>query len=200
MKCQCEHEAHEAPCGNEATEILATDYGLFHLCEECVEAGHMMLEINDGRRRLTAQEYRDAAAAGRKRSADSFERSDTDGFMSQWANDINAELNDRLASLAENNWRAHFEHLYTLDGRRVNAKMIRTRSYPRRLVWAVMDPNGKFTGEFINAHLLPKNLAKKGYQILDELAPAYAELKGSGTGLAGAMSVRVVTVRTDGRG
>jgi hypothetical protein len=144
----------------------------------------------------TADEYRAMAAAARKRAADSFERCDTDGCVSQWANDTSALLYDRLAALAEAGWVAHFKHLYTLDGERVNAKAIRTRY---GLAWAVMDDAGQFTGEFLDYHLKPKTLAKKGYEIREELAPAYAELRGSGKGLAGAMSVRVVTFRTDER-
>lgn len=35
----------------------------------------------------------------RQRSEESFRRSDTDGFLSQWASDITAELNDRKVQL-----------------------------------------------------------------------------------------------------
>lgn len=49
----------------------------------------------------TADEYRAAAAAARKSSAESWERSDTDGFLSQWAADTMATRYDFLAQVAE---------------------------------------------------------------------------------------------------
>lgn len=49
----------------------------------------------------TAAEYRTAAAAARKAEADSWDRSDTDGFLSQWASKEMARRYDHLAAVAE---------------------------------------------------------------------------------------------------
>lgn len=49
----------------------------------------------------TAAEWKAEASASRQRSAESWERSDTDGFLSQWASDQMAGRYDHLASIAE---------------------------------------------------------------------------------------------------
>jgi len=45
--------------------------------------------------------HREKAAKYQKRVEDSFERSDTDGFLSQWANGLHARLEERLAEIEE---------------------------------------------------------------------------------------------------
>lgn len=49
----------------------------------------------------TADEWREMARECRQRSADSFDRCDTDGFLSQWASDSLANTYRYLAELAE---------------------------------------------------------------------------------------------------
>lgn len=49
----------------------------------------------------TADEYLAAAQDCRKRSAESFERCDTDGFLSQWASDTMANRYSRNAEIVE---------------------------------------------------------------------------------------------------
>ena len=49
----------------------------------------------------TAEEWREQARESRQRSAESWERSDTDGFLSQWASDEMARRYDFLATVAE---------------------------------------------------------------------------------------------------
>jgi hypothetical protein len=72
---------------------------------------------------MTADEHREAAKAARQRSIDSFERSDTDGFMSQWASDITADEHLANAEILEAGGVAEFWGLYEGD-RRVKAKMV----------------------------------------------------------------------------
>lgn len=50
---------------------------------------------------LTAEEWRAKAGGNRKEAADSFERCDTDGFMSQWASGVMAAEYELCAQLAE---------------------------------------------------------------------------------------------------
>jgi len=52
----------------------------------------------------------------RRRSQESFDRCDTDGFLSQWANDIGAELNARKAELLRNGGYARFRVLCDAAG------------------------------------------------------------------------------------
>lgn len=151
----------------------------------------------------TSTEYREAAAANEAEAAASFERSDTDGCMSQWANTVTADLHRRQAEIADNGDRARFCALFDLDGNLVPAKLVSGR-YGR--VWGLLpndDPRASFTGWFNpsnaeNENVRRRNNAKKGYYEGTVLAPAAARLGGSGTGMAGALTVHTVIYRTDG--
>jgi hypothetical protein len=167
--------------------------------------------------RQSPETYRAEAAASRKEAFESFERSDTDGFLSQWASGVTASLADRKAELAEANWQAPFAALFDLAGNRVDAKLIDGKFGK---CWAIIGAGGRFTGVFV-AHYNPpelwrcgpgeqfyetftkefarhqKRIAKKGYQIGVELAPANARLASNGRGLSG--NVWVETYRTDGK-
>jgi hypothetical protein len=65
----------------------------------------------------TAERYREMAKECRQGSAESWERSDTDGFMSQWASDTMAREYDMLASLVEDGGMIETRALFTLDGK-----------------------------------------------------------------------------------
>jgi hypothetical protein len=64
----------------------------------------------------TAAKYREMAAECRKRSQESWERSDTDGFMSQWASDSVAREYDMLADLVDDGGMIEIRAPFTLDG------------------------------------------------------------------------------------
>jgi len=49
----------------------------------------------------TAEQWREQASASKRREAESWDRSDTDGFMSQWASGLMAREYELCASLAE---------------------------------------------------------------------------------------------------
>lgn len=90
----------------------------------------------------TPEEWRQMARESRQRANESWERSDTDGFMSQWAADKVAQDYDRLATLAENGGKAHFLALTDLDGNLLDAKYVETRY---GWSWAVRNPDGTTT-------------------------------------------------------
>jgi hypothetical protein len=143
----------------------------------------------------TAQALRTEAAGHEQEAQDSFDRCDTDGFLSQWASGLTAQLKRRQAEILEAGGVAEFPALFTLDGERVNARLIDTR-YGR--AWAMMDDGGAFTGEFVSA--FPKRestMTKKGYREGTEVAPARAVMQGQGTGLSGTAWVAVI--RVDGK-
>lgn len=71
----------------------------------------------------TAEVYRQMAADCRSRRAESFERCDTDGFLSQWASDYNARKFDLCADLVENDYLTEFSGLY-FGEERIPAKVI----------------------------------------------------------------------------
>ena len=153
--------------------------------------------------KLTAQEYRNLAAGSRSAKEESFDRCDTDGFLSQWAHGLHSQLYSRLAELAENNWESDFPALfYAGTNDRVPAKIIYVRdkfSYNggMKALWAIVDPStGKFTGQFLPTGKNSRKQKSAGVWEGTEIAPAYAKIDGRGTGLSGSAWVSVY--RTDG--
>jgi hypothetical protein len=148
--------------------------------------------------RADAQAHRDEAAA-------SFDRCDTDGFVSQWASGLSARQADLAAEIADNGGRAEFPALFDLDGNLVAAKLVYVNdrySYGSKVAkWAVLaddDPRSAAV-QWIKAFPVRRStMVRKGYTEGTVLAPAKADLGGGGTGLAGALTVREVAVRTDG--
>jgi hypothetical protein len=135
------------------------------------------------------------AARHEANAAESWERSDTDGFLSQWASGINAQKARAEADIAEAGGIATFSRyvLEDLEGNAVAAKLINGRY---GLCWALEDAAGKFTGEFITAHpARAATLERKGYREREEefVAEATASIAANGTGLSGAATARVIT-------
>jgi hypothetical protein len=152
---------------------------------------------------LTAAQLREKAATQDAAAEESFERSDTDGFLSQWAGNLTARKYRLQADIEEQGGRAEFPALFTIDGQLVAAKLIDTQY---GTAWALLesdDPSSKFVC-FVSRSNARKaatrnaNLAKKGYSEGAVLAAAKADIGGSGTGLAGAASCYVYTKRIDG--
>jgi hypothetical protein len=143
--------------------------------------------------RPTAAYCREQAAASRQRSAESWDRSDTDGFLSQWASDTTASEWDLKAELAEDGWTAEFVALFDLDGNMIPAKEINGTYGP---VWMLLDEHGRKRGWFNmsgaqKAATRRANNAKKGVYVGLVRVPAHVAMTGgSGTGLGGCMSVR----------
>lgn len=152
---------------------------------------------------MTPDEHRAAAAQAERNAQESYERSDTDGFVSQWASGMTARLHRAQAELDENGGKHEYSALFDTDGNLVAAKLVDTRF---GMSWGLLpsdDPHGSFTGWFNpskakSAETRKANDAKKGYQIGRILVSSKAELMGSGTGLSGAASVYVGYYRTDG--
>lgn len=152
--------------------------------------------MTDNQDMTNAQDLRNEANVMDAAAEESFQRCDTDGFLSQWALGLGAQERRAQAAILEAGGVSEFAALFDLDGNRVPAKLIDGRF---GLCWAICDEAGKFTGEFVNA--FPKReatMARKGYREGREMAPARARIVGSGTGLSGAASCHVMTVRTDG--
>jgi hypothetical protein len=144
----------------------------------------------------TATELRQQAAAHEADARESFERCDTDGFLSQWASGINASVARKQASIVEAGGVATFERtlLVTLDGEATDARLVNTRYGKKwRLdgadLWLAYKPVREST------------LAKRGYKetTVQEVAPAKAQTWAppGATGLGGASSVQVLIFRTD---
>lgn len=146
----------------------------------------------------TAAELREQAAQHERDAAESFERCDTDGFVSQWASGLNAQAARTNAMIAENGGLATFvrTRLVSIEtGEPVeDARKVQTRYGAK---WRIDS-----TDEWLPyAPARESTLAKRGYREVDEFAtaPALAKLaapKGA-RGLSGATSVYVAVVRTD---
>lgn len=148
----------------------------------------------------TAVDLRNKALDLQKQKNESFDRCDTDGFLTQWALGLEAEELNAQANVEENGGKAEFPALFDLTGKRVRAKLITTHPpwarWANVRTWAFCDKEDKFTGLFINAFpKRPETMARKGYKEGFEKAPAKATTLGHGHGLGG--TVWVATIRTD---
>lgn len=150
---------------------------------------------------LTATEWRQRAGDSRRSSQESWERSDTDGFLSQWASDLYAQLYEAKARIAEANGTATFPALFDQNGARLPAVLISQPAFGRpwvtESVWVIEDSNGRIQ-QWVPAFKTGSRskLVKLGYREGTEVAPADAIVKGSGYGLSG--RAWVSTIRLDG--
>lgn len=124
---------------------------------------------------LQAERLREQANEYRRKAAESFERSDTDGFLSQWAHGVNARRAEAEADLIENGGVADFPTL--LDGdRRVDAKLVDGR-YGR--VWLLSDDEASRYGRrFIPFGENSRIQSGLGLHEGTETAPAVVKMTG----------------------
>lgn len=127
---------------------------------------------------LGADKHRKEAAHALKRQQESYERSDTDGALSQWASGITADGNRLKAEIAEQNGKSRFRALFDLNGNYVMAKPVIGKFGP---TWGVYenpeDPDrfAKFVNESKSKDEAKQAtlLLKKGYTMGLIMAPAY---------------------------
>lgn len=152
---------------------------------------------------IAAALHRKAAAIAEQSAQESFERSDTDGFLSQWASGLTAQKHRLDADILEDGGTISTRALFDLNNTLVPAKLINTRY---GLTWALLesaDPDSGFVG-FVNrssarsAARRDATMAKRGYREGFVRVPARADIGGSGKGLSGAASAYVYAKRTDG--
>ena len=146
-------------------------------------------------------EQKVAAALSRQRfyqekRAESFERCDTDGFLTQHFDGINADVARIAADIAERG--GYALHLGLFDertGARIPAVLVDGTDGPQ---WRLCDPaTGRFLNEWVNDSRGPRGaLAKRGWVVLGEWAKAEAKVIGEGRGLSG--RAWAAAVRTDG--
>jgi hypothetical protein len=143
-----------------------------------------------------ATDLRQKAAECERKREESFQRCDTDGFLTQWAHGLSAQKYRAQAEIEEAGGVSTFRGLYRRsDGKRVAAKLIAGKFGP---CWAFCDSEGSFTGRFIgDSKGTPRSrLYKEGFEVREETAPAKAIITGEGRGLSGTAWVAVI--RTDG--
>lgn len=115
----------------------------------------------------TPEEWRKEAKRSHQASAESWERSDTDGFLSQAASTTMGYKYSACADLAEQGGVGEFPSLFNAEtGEQVPSKIISTRYGS---AWLILDKDGNSTGEFVNisrarkAERRKKAYALKGY-------------------------------------
>jgi hypothetical protein len=143
----------------------------------------------------TSTALRQQAIAAQQEAHDSFQRCDTDGFISQAANDLTARRLNRQAQIEDENGMAKFLALFDTEGNWVPAKLIDNKFGGTS--WMLLDNDGKATGDFISAEPVRRNtIAKKGYLEGWVLRPAVAKICGGGRGFSGMASCYVSAVPT----
>ncbi|MBF0526464.1 MAG: hypothetical protein HQK56_15385 [Deltaproteobacteria bacterium] len=132
---------------------------------------------------------------------DSFERCDTDGFLSQWAHGISASEARLALQIKKDGGTAEFCALFDLEGNRVKAKLAYLDSkftpWQKTPTWLILDENDRII-RYVKAFPMRKStMEKKGFVEGMEQAPAKAIIHGSGKGLSGAATCRAIAIRTD---
>ena len=94
---------------------------------------------------MNAAERQEKISDHLNKQAESYERCDTDGFMSQMSHGVMASLHETERDLEATNGYELATGLYTLDGQRIRAKLIDGKF---GMCWAFCDMNDKFTGRF----------------------------------------------------
>jgi len=144
-----------------------------------------------------AQLRAEGARHAQEREA-SFDRCDTDGFLSQWASGLSSSLAQRQAQLLEQGGTDTFLGLFhRATGSRVVARLVeqpdRFAGYGTVLVWTVLAKRGRRVDQWVphSKGTKASKMFKLGYEIREERAPAEAFMNGQGTGLSGTAWVAV---------
>lgn len=138
----------------------------------------------------TAEQWRAEAAAANDRRNESFERCDTDGFVSQWAHQMDEHRYHLNAELAEQNGTTEVGALFDLDGNLLHARH-GWGQYGE--YWMLLDIDGDNAGYFNpsqarnDARRVAAN-ARKGFYVGTVRVEATTRLVGGGNGLAGAVT------------
>jgi len=127
--------------------------------------------------KLTADAYRAMANRSNNEAYESFERCDTDGFLSQWANQQMTSRYLNLAAVAENGWKREFHALFDLEGNLIAAKYLEVNdNYAYKGTtwkWGILendDPRSRIVQWFKESSAQKpetqvKNNAKKGFYV-----------------------------------
>lgn len=150
---------------------------------------------------------RQEAADHDQAAADSFDRCDTDGFLTQWAHGLSAERKRRQAQIQDEGGTAVFPALFDLAGNLVAAKLLviedKFKGYGTRTVWAVLendDPDSKVVQWVTAFPARTSTMTNKGFREghVRAAAKAVTWAPPGARGLGGATQVQVIDQRTDG--
>jgi hypothetical protein len=145
----------------------------------------------------TADEYRELARKFYAARQESWERSDTDGFVSQWASGLTAQQYSLSAQLADADGATEACALFDLEGNLVPS-VHGWGEYGEYFI--VLDNDERGCRRFFNPSkarneaTARKNNAAKGFYVGTATVPAKVEIVGGGTGLSGAASCYVAII------
>lgn len=153
-----------------------------------------------------AEGLRAAASANYANARESFERCDTDGFVSQWASGVTADYARTGAALADaHGWWEVPALIDARTGELASLDCRASRNYRGNYYWRLTDAYARAQDvkPFVNDSNAedPKRYAtamlRKGYTVGRARVRARAIMAGSGTGLSGAHTVRpeIVPIR-----
>lgn len=144
----------------------------------------------------------DAEATGRHQAAaDSFDRCDTDGFLSQWASGISGRLAAAKAEIARNHGYVEARALFHVGGE-LDGQVASTHEHYGQwgMCWVLNDAAAQRFGKRFFSPSKARSDAKrrannaaKGFSTGAIRVAGYAKIDGSGTGLSGAASCYVAT-------
>jgi hypothetical protein len=147
---------------------------------------------------MTATDHREAAKSRYRQEQESWERSDTDGFLSQWASNLTAREHQAWADLLDNGGKTRLRVLMNLDGT-VASTHIHHGQWGAS--WVLNDAAAARYGkrffkesEAASAKRRRATHASKGFTLGTVLVDGYVAIQGSGTGMSGAASCYVATL------
>lgn len=126
----------------------------------------------------TPDEWRAMARECYQRSAESFERCDTDGFLSQWASDVTGRLYEQCAEVAARGGLWTFTVLADEAGNVIEG----ARNVKTRFGWAWVTPDGQWfnpSRDRDEDKARARNLAK-GFSLVKVERPAVVTLSEGG--------------------
>lgn len=147
--------------------------------------------------------HRALAAEAHQAAAESFDRCDTDGFLSQWAHGITARLEEAKAEIAARSGKVLAPALIDVED---GAVLCTHTGYGQYGMWWKLNGLGqaRYGRTFVstsNASTDAKRRAanaRKGFSVGRVLVDGHAEIVGGGTGLSGALSCTVAELPSVG--
>jgi hypothetical protein len=126
-----------------------------------------------------AKGLRKEAAEAERLAADSFERSDTDGALSQWASGLTAQRKRLEADIADKGGKWSFPVLTGADGNIVPARVVNTRYGAKWAVFGSAEEANADSGEVQQwVTLSDKALRKRGLTLRYQLRDAKVDMVG----------------------
>lgn len=134
----------------------------------------------------TAEQWRAEAKGQTRAEQESFDRSDTDGALSQWAHSKLSGMYEKYALLAESDSQWEFEALFDLEGNFLTMEKVPSQFYGGSDRWLIRRTNTRpttyvGTSEAKNGDRRRANDEKKGYRV--GAVRCAATVKGYGSSL-----------------